>query len=128
MAVLKSAQFILGQTIRKTMNSHSLVNKFLSLMVVFMLLSLRLGSFTEEIFITPVQDALFHQVFVAEGLPFEGKPIKAKLNLVFIVPITPPDATESSAIESVQQDTMYMSQLILSDILSEIYIPPESFS
>lgn len=110
------------------MNRRSILKKTLSLIVIALLLSLRLGSFAEEIFTTPVEDALFHKVFIAEDNLLKGKLIKAKPNLAFEVTVDPPDLIVSVIEKVGQQDSPFVSDLILEDILSRIFIPPEVLS
>ena len=93
-----------------------------------MLLSLRLGSFAPEIFTMPVEDALFHKVFIAEDNPLEGKLIKAKPNLLFTVTVDPPEI-KAIVIEKPQQpDFPFASDLIPKEVLCRIFIPPEVIS
>ena len=110
------------------MNRFPNLKKTLSLVVVAMLLSLRLGSLTEEVFTTPIEEALFDVVFIAEDNPLEGKVIKAEQNPPFEIPVNP------SYIKFIVIDKLglnyspFVSDLIFKDILSKIFIPPELLS
>ena len=114
---------------RKFLIRLSFLKKILALSLVVMGLSLRLGSLTEEVFIKPVEDALFHKVFLAADHLFEGKLIKAKPNsLVSEIPGDPPESKMPVVEDSVEPETQFVSHLPLRDILSEIFIPPETLS
>jgi hypothetical protein len=110
-----------------TVNCRSVFKKILSLVVIIALLSLRLSLLTEEVFVTPVEDAVFDIPFIAaEDGATEGKPPKVKPKRAFdlmLIPAVEPRAHGDTPLTVVRPA---LALLAPKDILSEIFIPPEA--
>jgi len=107
----------------------SIFRKILSLVVIAALLSLRLSSFTEEQFVTPVEDTLFEIPFIAaEGSTAEGKPLKVKPKRAFDIILDPVEGLDQQGERPHPTTTTAVAVLNLKDIHSEIFIPPEVIS
>lgn len=112
------------------MRHYSPLHRFLSLVVIAALLSLRLSSLTDEVFVVPVEDAIFDVAFIAaeEGAA-EGKPIKVKPKRAFdIIMLAPVEELLRRGASPQLARTFAVAILNLKDIHSEIFIPPETFS
>ena len=110
------------------MSRFSAARKIFSLFLVFALFTLRLGSFSEERFITPVEDALFDRMFIAEDSPLEGKPKKANTKQVMDVLLDAPQ-TACVFVEKIAQTAIpFVNHFIPRITASEIFIPPESLA
>jgi len=100
--------------------------KYLAALLVVTLLTLRLGSFCDEVFVTPVQDNLFGVTFIAAETDGEGRPplsLKGAASLVWVVePVT---EVHVVLLESLFQPSAPQGlQLQLFPV--DIFIPPES--
>jgi len=111
------------------MHIKSFFGKTLAFIVIVALISMRLGTWSEDAFAIPVQDAIFHIAFIAaDAQPVSTKALKvtAKQCLDFILlpsgPVSP----------LVQQPQLFLlpavCSLIVKDISAEIFIPPEGVS
>jgi hypothetical protein len=108
------------------MREYSLTKKILSLLVVAALLSLRLGSLTDEIFATPVEEAIFDCAFIAEENHTEGKSIKVKAKRMFELILTSVDAIQPHIEIPEPAERAVVPVLLPQDIPFEIFIPPEN--
>jgi hypothetical protein len=108
------------------MRRYSLTKKILSLLVVVALLSLRLGSLTDEIFATPVEEAIFDCAFIAEENHTEGKSIKVKPKRMFEIVLTSVDAIHPHIETPEPVKRAVVPVLVLQEFPFEIFIPPEN--
>lgn len=101
--------------------------KLLSLTLIFALLALRLSSFSEQAYVEPVEDAIFDVAFIAaEDSAGEGKPIKVKTKRALDLALCSIDALPHHPNRPQPPASPKVPVLILKDIHSEIFIPPES--
>lgn len=111
------------------MRRHSLFLKILSLVVISALLSLRLSSFSEDLFVVPVEDAIFDAAFIAaEDSPTDGKPKKVNSKRGFDIMLFPIEELRHDDEWSQLTRTSVVTVLNLKDIHSKIFIPPETVS
>lgn len=101
--------------------------RFLALTLVVALLALRLSSLTEQVFVEPVEDAIFGVAFIAaEDDAGNGKPIKAKTKRAMEIVLTPAEFMHHCGDRPQPPKTPATPRLVLKDIHPEIFIPPES--
>jgi len=98
--------------------------RLLALSMVLLLLTIRLGSFTEETFVTPVEDAIFDVAFISDvdhSLP--TKVIKSQRALDCDLPSskvsTPPRTLILALLPA------YVPVFLPDEIPREIFVPPE---
>ena len=107
---------------------HSLF-KLLSLVLIAALIGLRLSSFTEEVFVVPVEDALFDVPFIAaDDGTNETKPLKVKPKRVFDITLSPVVELRPRGEQPLPSFPPATTVLNLKEIHFEIFIPPESIS
>lgn len=99
--------------------------RILAFCMILVLLAVRLGSFSDEVFVTPVEDALFDVAFVSvdEKGPQSKAQIKSKRAfecelLQYEVPALP-------SVQVVAALPAHVPEFALEDITTEIFIPPE---
>ena len=111
------------------MPKHSLPRKLFTLLLVIALLSMRLATLTDEAFVVPIEDAIFHVAFIAgDDRPTHSHPLKVKDKGVFDIVLIPIEGLPPQ-VEPVQKTTIPdLTGLVLRDITAEIFIPPEVFS
>jgi len=100
--------------------------KSLAAVLVLTLLTMRIGCFCDEVFVTPVQDSLFGVVFMATETDGEGKLplyLKGTANQVWVV--EPVVDGEVILIESTCR-TKPQPGLLLRQFPAEVFIPPEA--
>jgi hypothetical protein len=108
---------------------HLFLSKTLSLVVIAALISLRLSSLTETVFVTPLEDAIFDIPFiVADSSPADAKPIKVKPKRAFDFILAPLEELDRHGERPFVVAVLAITEPNLKDILSEIFIPPESVS
>jgi len=99
--------------------------KYLAALLVITLLTMRLGSFCDEVFVTPVQDNLFGVTFIAAETDGEGRPplcLKGAASLLWVVePVTELHIVLQESPS--QPSTPQGLQLQLFPV--DIFIPPE---
>jgi len=110
------------------MKSSSTLHKILSLAVIITLLSLRMSTFTEEIFIVPVEDAIFDVAFIAEETSAEAKSFKVKVKKLLEFTLVPPTRGLAGIGLPQNSPTATIPVLVLMDLVADIFIPPESIS
>jgi hypothetical protein len=101
--------------------------RLLAFSIALLLLTVRLGSFTEEAFVTPVQDAIFDVAFISDAdhsLP--TKVIKSQRSLDCDLPLCQASAPPQVLILAVLP--VYVPPLSSDENPCEIFIPPEGFS
>lgn len=105
------------------------LRKILSLVVIAALLSLRLSSLTPEVFVIPVEDAIFEIPFIAaECSSPEGKPSKTKPKRAPDIILAPLAELEQRAGRPQPSPIPVTATLTLKDVHAEIFIPPEAIS
>jgi len=108
------------------MNRCPFPAKCLAVALVLVLLTVRLGCFTEEAFVKPVEDCLFGSAFIAADAEGRGKlPVFLKSQALFIwdlagEPLPPVILQESSVAPALPP------VLLLFSFPEDIFIPPES--
>jgi hypothetical protein len=108
------------------MHSNTNFYKVLSLVVIAALFSMRLSHVSEEVFVIPVENAIFHVVFIAaEDCPASVKTLKFNAKRALDIILLPPE--EISRQVDAPQPLIQTSYCVLTlkDICSEIFIPPE---
>jgi hypothetical protein len=101
--------------------------RLLALSMVLLLLAMRLGSFTEEIFVTPVEDAIFDVAFISDvDHNFPTKVIKSQRSLDCDLPSCELSAPPQPLIPAVLPE--HVPSLFPDENPREIFIPPEGFS
>jgi len=109
--------------------THVFFRKFLALLVIAGLLSLRLSTLTEQVFVEPVEDAIFDVPFIAaEEIPGEGKPVKVKPKRAFDFVLAVADELTLPGETLPLQANSVVVVLNLKDIHTDIFIPPETVS
>lgn len=104
--------------------------RIIALFIVCALLTVRLGGFSEEIFVTPIEDNLFGIAFIAEAGDGVHKPsVLAKSQIALDWDVAPGhfDLPLISRASLVLQPAPYC-QKDLPGIYREIFIPPEMIS
>ncbi len=105
------------------------LSKTLSLVIIVTLLTMRLAFWSEELFVIPITDAIFHNAFFAAEE--HHSPVKAlKLKVKQSCEIFPLQPDEILPPESMQQEhpIPLIWNLIVEDISNDIFIPPEAIS
>ena len=108
---------------------HPLLKVF-ALVVVAAFLSLRLSTFSTEIFVVPVEDAIFAVAFIAdEAGGAAQKPLKIKTKrAIDHCTLVPTENYAQPGEWSVPQTPPLVAVVELKDIRTEIFIPPEARS
>lgn len=110
------------------MPRFSAARKIFSLFLIVALFALRLGSFSAERFIMPVEDALFDRMFIAEDSPLEGKPQKANIKQVLEIPLDAPQTACIFVERTAQTAIPFVNHFLPRIAASEIFIPPENLA
>lgn len=111
------------------MQLQKIASKILALLVIVALLGMRLSTFTADMFITPVEDAIFDTAYiVADDDSCTGKLLKAKTKRGFDILLHPTEelGRQYESPQAIAKPST--SVLQLKGILSEIFIPPEIIS
>jgi hypothetical protein len=108
---------------------HPLLKVF-ALVVVAAFLSLRLATFSTEIFVVPVEDAIFDVAFIADETGGAAKkPLKIKTKrAVDHCTLVPAENFAQPGELTVPHTSPLTAVLELQDIRTEIFIPPETRS
>lgn len=101
--------------------------RILAFCMVLVLLTVRLGSFSEEVFVTPLEDAIFDVAIVSAdetGPQTKPQAVKSKRTLdcdlmQYEIPLRRPAPVVAAV-------PMHVSRIHQEDIAFEIFIPPES--
>lgn len=105
---------------------HPLSHRLLALTLIVALLALRLSSFTEQVFVEPVEDAIFDVPFIAaEDGAGSAKPIKVKTKRAIEIVLTPAEVLHQYGDWPQLPKAPRVPHLALKDIRPEIFIPPE---
>lgn len=105
---------------------HSPLYRLLALTLIAALLALRLSSFTEQVFVEPVEDAIFDVAFIAaEDGAGSAKPIKVKTKRAMEIVLSPVEVLHQYGDRPQLPKAPRVPQLALKDIRPEIFIPPE---
>lgn len=90
---------------------------------------MRLSSLTEQMFVIPVEDAIFDVAFIAaENSPAGGKPVKVKPKRAFDLVLAQSMELRLHCGRPLPQTRPTSAILVLKDIRPEIFIPPEIIS
>jgi hypothetical protein len=111
------------------MQSNTCFSKVLSLVVIGALFAMRLSFLSEELFVTPVEDAIFHNAFIAdEDNPFPAKILKANAKRALDVILLPTEEVSQPAAPPQPLFKPEYCVLIIEGISAEIFIPPEAIA
>jgi hypothetical protein len=111
------------------MHSNSCFSKLLSLVVIIALFAMRLSFLSEEVFVIPVEDAIFHVAFIAdEDSPSSTKILKVNAKRALDLLLLPQEEVSQPAEPPQPLLKPACCVLILKDIAAEIFIPPEVVS
>lgn len=109
-------------------NLRPFFRKTLAFAAVVALLVMRLSTFTDEYFVTPVEDAIFDIAFIAEDSPGEGKAPKVKPKNIFDFVLPPVEVVQTEVALPASPLTPTVCILCLKDVVPSIFIPPETLS
>ena len=105
------------------------LRKILALCTIAALLSLRLSNLTEQVFVEPVEDAIFHNAFIAaEECGANGKRIKVAMKRACDLLLAPVEAPLPSAERPIPATTPAIAAPVPKEIRADIFIPPERLS
>lgn len=99
--------------------------RVLAFCMILVLLVVRMGSFSEEVFVTPVEDAIFDVAFISadEAGPQTKLLIKSKRALE--CDLLQYEVPEVPSVQVIMVLSRHVPEFFPEDITREIFIPPE---
>lgn len=99
--------------------------RILAFCMILVLLAVRLGSFSEEVFVTPVEDAIFDVAFVSADEKSPQTKYQIKSKRAFECALLQYDVPPIPSLRVIAALPAYVPVFFPDDIASEIFIPPE---
>lgn len=108
------------------MSHPTSILKCFALILIVTLVTMRLGCFSDEVFVTPVEDCLFDEVFIAaEDTGKSRAPLLLKGQVLLDWHLSHPAELQAPVLEPVTR-ALPIPVLLVRLFPEEIFIPPES--
>jgi len=101
--------------------------RLLAFVMALVLLTVRFGTYSDELFVTPVEDAIFDVAFVvadAEGKQTKPPAIKSKQVLDCV--LLPDQVAAPRPVMALPLPPEHTAPFFFDDVAGEIFVPPEA--